>query len=198
MQKFFKPFVKIIETPFFVLEEALSDSQKNIPPYYRVTGNDSVIALILDEEDNFIMIKQFRPSLEEDTLEIPAGSIENGEEPIQAIRREIAEEVNYQCNLLPLGNHYRLMMNRTNIKEYLFFGMQPKLIKNSKKEEGIKVLKIPRKKLFEYAVTGEFQQIAALAIFHLTSYLIGIDITKSSYKLIEQKFLKKLESVNNE
>ena len=91
------------------------------------------------------MIKQFRQSLEEDTLEIPAGSIENGEEPIQAIRREIAEEVNYQCNLIPLGNYYRLMMNRTNIKEYLFFGMQPKLIKNSKKEEGIKVLKIPRK-----------------------------------------------------
>ena len=198
MQKLFKSFVKIIETPFFVLEEALSNNQKNIPPYYRITGNDSVIALILDEEDNFIMIKQFRQSLEEDTLEIPAGSIENGEEPIQAIRREIAEEVNYQCNLIPLGNYYRLMMNRTNIKEYLFFGMQPKLIKNSKKEEGIKVLKIPRKKLFEYAVTGEFQQIAALAIFHLTSYVIGIDITKSSYKLIEQRFLKKLESVDNE
>ena len=54
----------------------------------------------MDEEDNFIMIKQFRQSLEEDTLEIPAGSIENGEEPFQAIRREIAEETNFQCNLL--------------------------------------------------------------------------------------------------
>ena len=198
MQKLFKSFSKIIETPFFVLEEAKSDSQNNTHPYYRITGNNSVIALILDEKDNFIMVKQYRQSLEQETLEIPAGSIENGEEPFQAIRREIAEETNYQCNLIPLGNHYRLMMNRTNIKEYLFFGMQPKELKNIKKEEGIKVIKIPREKLFEYAVTGEFQQIAAIAIFHLTSSVIGIDITKATYKLIEQKFLKKLESFNNE
>ena len=196
MQKLFKSFSKIIETPFFVLEEALSDTQNNTTPYYRITGNDSVIALILDEKDNFIMIRQFRQSLEKNTLEIPAGSIENGEDPIKAIRREIAEETNYQCNLIPLGGHYRLMMNRTNIKEYLFFGMQPKKIKNLKKEKGITVIKIPRKKLFEYAITGKFQQIAAIAIFHLTSYVIGIDITKSSYKLIEQKFLKKLAILN--
>ena len=70
--------------------------------------------------------------------------------------------------------------------------MQPKELKNIKKEEGIKVIKIPREKLFEYAITGEFQQIAAIAIFHLTSSVIGIDITKASYKLIEAKIFKKI------
>ena len=43
MHKLFKSFSKIIETPFFVLEEAKSDSQNNTHPYYRITGNNSVL-----------------------------------------------------------------------------------------------------------------------------------------------------------
>ena len=92
------------------------------------------------------MIKQYRQSLEQETLEIPAGSIENGEEPFQAIRREIAEETNFQCNLIPLGNHYRLMMNRTNIKEYLFFlECNQKSSKISRKKKGLKLLRFQGK-----------------------------------------------------
>ena len=64
MQKLFKSFSKIIETPFFVLEEAKSDSQQNPHPYYRMTGNNSVIALILDEEDNFIMVTNYFPKID--------------------------------------------------------------------------------------------------------------------------------------
>ena len=198
MQKIFKSFSKIIETPFFVLEEALPKISNNNSPYYRITGDNSVIALILDEEDNFIMIKQYRHSLEEYTLEVPAGSIDRGEKPLQAIKREIAEETNFECNLISLGNDYRLMMNRTNIKEFLYFGMHPRNLKISKKEDETEVIKIPRKKLFEYTISGEFKQLAAIAIFHLTSYVLNIDLTKSSYKLIEKRFLNKFLEVKNE
>ena len=197
MKNKFQAFIKIIENPYFILERANPNKPTNELPYFRISGKDSVIAAILDNNDNFIMIEQYRYALESISLEIPAGSIDDGETPKEAIKREIAEETNLKCRLISLGNNYRLMMNRTNIKEFLFFGMHPEKQDYSKIESGIKVIKVPRKKLFEYTINGRYQQLAGIAIFHLVSNLLGIDIIKSPYNLIEKKFNNIYKSAQN-
>ena len=197
MKNKFKSFFKIIDNPYFILEKANSNETIDELPYYRISGKDSVIAAILDNNDNFIMIEQYRYALEAISLEIPAGSIDDGETPKEAINREIEEETNLKCRLISLGKNYRLMMNRTNIKEFLFFGMHPEKQDQSKIESGIKVIKVPRKKLFEYTINGRYQQLAGIAIFHLVSNLLGIDIIKSPYDLIEKKFNKIYKAAEN-
>ena len=52
-----------------------------------------VIILPLDDEGNVYMVRQFRYAYNQPVLEIPAGKLEYGEEPLSAARRELEEEI---------------------------------------------------------------------------------------------------------
>jgi ADP-ribose pyrophosphatase len=49
----------------------------------------------LDEQDNVFLVRQFRHAVDRFLLEIPAGGIDPGEEPIDSVRRELQEEIGY-------------------------------------------------------------------------------------------------------
>ena len=54
---------------------------------------DAVTAIIINEYNELLLVKQFRPALMEETLEIPAGCLDiDGENEISSIVREIFEE----------------------------------------------------------------------------------------------------------
>lgn len=188
----FQPFSPIFKTPFFVLEEAKCATNSSFAPYYRISGPDSVLACILDERDRFVMVKQSRPNLQTETMEMPAGAIEVGETPIQAVRREIREEVGLTCSLLQLGKHFSTMMNRTSIKDFLFFGMHPSELPSVVLEDGLSVSFVPRSNLREMALSGEFIQLGGLGLLSLASSMLSVDIWHDSYQKIESAFSSRL------
>ena len=50
-----------------------------------------------DEEGKILMVKQFRYPLSEPLLELPAGKLEKGEDPLEAAKRELHEETGYEA-----------------------------------------------------------------------------------------------------
>ena len=52
-----------------------------------------VIILPVDNEGNVHLVRQFRYAYDRAILEIPAGKLEYGEEPLSAARRELEEEI---------------------------------------------------------------------------------------------------------
>lgn len=70
-------------------------SGKIVDPYYVVELPTSACAVALTEENEVILIKQYRYPLNETLLEIPGGFIDAGEKPMQAIERELLEETGY-------------------------------------------------------------------------------------------------------
>lgn len=52
----------------------------------------------IDDEGKIIYVRQYRHSARALTLEIPAGTIENGEDPYDCAMREIQEETGYKCD----------------------------------------------------------------------------------------------------
>jgi 8-oxo-dGTP pyrophosphatase MutT (NUDIX family) len=184
----YKPFNSILKTRFFGLEEALPQGANSGDPYYRITGVDSVISCILDQFDNFVLIRQYRPNLEMFTLESPAGGIDKSESPIQAMQREILEETGLRCALLPIGIDFRLMMNRTNIRDHLFFGMLPEEVTEYTPEVGIELIRVPRVKLLDMALCGEFMHLATLGIMQLAGGALKVDMWHSPYDLIKASF----------
>ena len=183
-------FNSIFTTSFFSLEEALPINDKDGEGYYRITGMDSVICCILDQNDSFVMVRQYRPNLEALTLETPAGGLEFAENAMQAARREIQEETGLICALLPVGQTFSLMMNRTNIKDHLFFGMNPESIPNHVQETGLDVLRVPRKKLFKSAICGDYRQLGALGLLFVTGGILQVDMWNSPFEVINQAFGK--------
>ena len=54
---------------------------------------DAVAAVVVNEYSELLLVRQFRPALMEETLEIPAGCLDiNGEDEKSSIVREISEE----------------------------------------------------------------------------------------------------------
>ncbi|MGN1318083.1 MAG: NUDIX domain-containing protein, partial [Lachnospirales bacterium] len=53
--------------------------------------------LPIDEKGKILLVRQYRHSAKAMTLELPAGTIENGESPYDCAVREIEEETGYKC-----------------------------------------------------------------------------------------------------
>ena len=54
-----------------------------------IEHSDCVAVVALDTKDNVLMVRQFRKPVEQFLLEIPAGGVDSGEEPIECARREL-------------------------------------------------------------------------------------------------------------
>jgi len=68
---------------------------------------DCVAVVVIDDKDNVLLVRQFRKPVEKELLEIPAGGIDPGEEPEDAVRRELREETGYLPHKLErLGGFY--------------------------------------------------------------------------------------------
>ena len=68
---------------------------------------ESVVILPLLTDDKLLLIKQFRPALNDYIYEVPAGVVENGEDVREAAKRELLEELGYIANeLIEIGQFY--------------------------------------------------------------------------------------------
>ncbi len=54
-----------------------------------------VAIIAIDADDNVLLVNQFRKPVEKELLEVPAGSIDAGEDPETTVRRELREETGY-------------------------------------------------------------------------------------------------------
>jgi len=183
-------FKKTYSTPFFDIEKGLDPNYPDSQPYYRLTGFDSVICCAMTMKGEFVMVKQFRPNIDEYSLEFPAGGLLKNEKPIEAAKREFLEETTFSLDFIYLGD-YRLMMNRTNIKEHIFFGLNPKNINQSIPEKGIKVHLVKRQDLTELSISGGYKQLAGLGIIQLASTYLGLNIMSEPMETILKKFKAK-------
>ncbi len=62
-----------------------------------VTHSGSVVILPVLPDGRILLVRQFRYSADDFLLELVAGRIEPGEKPLQAARRELAEETGYRA-----------------------------------------------------------------------------------------------------
>ncbi|MFO7997045.1 MAG: NUDIX hydrolase [Dehalococcoidia bacterium] len=60
-----------------------------------VEHSDCIAVVALDEQGNVLLVRQFRYAVGKSLLEVPAGGIDPGEEPVDAVRRELQEEIGY-------------------------------------------------------------------------------------------------------
>lgn len=65
-----------------------------------VYHNGAVAVLVVDEDDRIVLVEQYRKAFESMSLEIPAGKLEVGEEPLASAKRELEEETGYTAENL--------------------------------------------------------------------------------------------------
>ncbi|HEY1009713.1 MAG: NUDIX hydrolase [Daejeonella sp.] len=91
-----------------------------IQDYYVLEYPDWVNVIALTEENQVILVRQYRHAAGEEVLEIPGGVIEKDETPEEAARRELLEETGYEFDKIEfLSELYANPATATN-KTYCF------------------------------------------------------------------------------
>ena len=68
---------------------------------------DCIAVVAVDDQGRIVLVKQFRRPVNKTLLEIPAGGVEDGEDPKECARRELQEEIGYiPGKLQSLGGFY--------------------------------------------------------------------------------------------
>lgn len=65
-----------------------------------VEHNGGAVLAAITPEGRMVMVRQFRKPAERVMLEVPAGKIDAGEEPVQAAVRELKEETGYTAGMV--------------------------------------------------------------------------------------------------
>ena len=118
----------------------------------------SLVIVYCSKNNEFIIINQFRESLDNYSLELPAGFIDEDETPQQAAERELFEETGYVSKEFIYLGIGRLMINRTNSVQHLFAAKN--INQKSKPKENIEVLKISQSKLYDMISEDKFVQLS--------------------------------------
>jgi len=134
-----------------------------------VEHSDCVAVVALDEQDNIILVRQFRHAVDRFLLEIPAGGIDTGEEPTDSVRRELQEEIGYFPRKIDkLGGFYSIPGYGT---EYLHCFLATDLVPSrliAEDTDDIELVRISPDNIPRLIASGEIcdgKTIAALLMF---------------------------------
>ena len=89
----------VLDTKWF---RVVARAQPDGEPYYMLELPDYVTVVALTPARHILFVRQFRPVVQRQTLELPSGHIEPGESPEDAARRELLEETGFDAPHLEL------------------------------------------------------------------------------------------------
>jgi len=123
-----------------------------------VVHGGAVAIVPLTQTGNVILVRQYRQAAGEVLLEIPAGTIEPGEEPIECARREIQEEIGYKAEeLTPMFQSYLAPGYSTEILHAFLARGLSKASAPKDADEFIEVVEMPIDEAVRLIETGEIK-----------------------------------------
>lgn len=162
---------------FSVRRDTFTTPSGNQKAYDVIDHIGSICVVPVDEEGNIFFVRQFRPAINMELLELPAGTLDEDEEFATACARELREEIGMEAkHILRLGAYYLVPGYSTELMEVF---IATDMIVNPlppDEDEYLQVIKIPISKVYQMAAAGDFSDSKTLAALmlarvHLENYL---------------------------
>lgn len=134
-----------------------------------VEHSDGVAVVVVDGDGDVLLVRQYRYAVGRFLLEVPAGGIDPGEEPVDTVRRELQEETGYLPGKIDqLGGFYPIPGYGT---EYLHCFLATDLVASrlvAEDTESIELVRVPSREVPGLITSGEVcdaKSVAALLLF---------------------------------
>lgn len=116
----------------------------------------AVAIVALDDKGNIIMVRQFRKPVEEVLLEIPAGLMDSGEEPLISAKRELREETGLTASHWEKILSYYSTPGFTNecLHLYLATGLSQGEVEPDE-DEFVEIVSMPLEKAYDMIFKGQ-------------------------------------------
>jgi 8-oxo-dGTP pyrophosphatase MutT (NUDIX family) len=139
-----------------VIERDVEFAAHQAETYYAVAQADYVSILARTPDGRIPIVRQFRPALEQFTWELPAGMVDDGEDPVTSCRRELLEETGYPAvNIHPLGTSAPCSGRLSN-RLHSFFVETGELSATFRPEAGLEVKLVSPPELAFLVTSGDF------------------------------------------
>jgi ADP-ribose pyrophosphatase len=129
-----------------------------------VEHSDCVAIVAIDDNDNVLLVNQYRQAIGKELLEIPAGGIDPGEDAEAAVRREMREETGFlPRRVTSLGGFYSSPGFCT---EYLHLYLATDLVSSplyAEDTEIIKLVRVPTSQIPELISSGRIDDAKSIA-----------------------------------
>ena len=159
---------------FTVRRDHLLTPSGNTVKYDIIEHIGSVSLVPVDENGQVYFVRQYRHAAGIDLLELPAGTLEPGEPPEEAARREIREEIGMAAqNMLEIGSFYLAPGYSTELMHvFLATGLTYDPL-DPDADEYLSVEKLPVAEALQLAESGQMQDAKSLAALLLAKkYLV--------------------------
>ncbi len=111
----------VFHTPWFYIEARGISCCETNPPHYVVCGHDYVCAIPITTDGNIILVRQYRPAIDDYVLELPSGTVEHSMNPDDAILHEIREETGWRATSLERLGILQPDVGRLDIRQHVYF-----------------------------------------------------------------------------
>ncbi len=123
-------------------------------------------------QDEVIMVEQFRKPVEDTLLELPAGKLEEGEDPLDCAARELIEETGFQANSIDYLFSFYTSPGFSNEMLHLYRAHDLKEVGNNPDPgELLRVVKVNKEDIIDYIASGKIKD--AKTIIGLFTLLRG-------------------------
>lgn len=125
----------------------------------------AVCAAVLTPQQEWVFVRQYRIAAEALLLEVPAGKIDAGEDPDQAVVRELREEVGYRQGQLVRLMDFWSTPGFCNERMTCYLAHQADLTEQLELDEGefLEVVKVPLEEGLAMALDGRLSDAKSIA-----------------------------------
>lgn len=128
-----------------------------IEEFHLISAPSWTGVLAITEADEVVLVRQYRHGIAGESLELPAGVIEDGESPLDAARRELREETGYAAERWEPIADFATEPSRHTVRASFFcaFGARRVAEHSPDASEDIDVVTLPRAELVPRVLAGE-------------------------------------------
>ncbi len=157
----------VYRCPWFDVVEKQVDlgGARGVEPFFGLRTIDYVAGLAVTEDGRIPLVRQFRwPIVEQPVLELPSGGVEQGEEPVDAMRRELLEETGCEAGEAVLLGRFHTDSGRLENSQWAYFLPGVRNVAEPSAEEELELEFVTAGELHALVERGDFRHALHLGV----------------------------------